>query len=280
LLESKAIEALKQQQPEIKKSQKTKSKKDDLENFDINDLVNEIDNDDRFTDDGEKKQEEKKNNKEEEKEITDTESIEIAPIEEKDGSEEIQKTFDGSFTLKNFFQRKLYFENDLDSFCGSLSDEDIVNFLIELFTFSENYCQYPAIVKDNQSVYIDSTLFFISIGKNIKKDNEDDFLKKLFSSNRINMQNATFLLKSFNTILSNKISIEIFKIWKNQDGGEVCLMKRSFEYDNSSFTSLIIILDTKTLNSLKIDISNITKVELQDKIRGAKMLSRAIAEES
>ena len=277
MLETKALEALKQQQSTNKKSKKQESKKDDLESFNIDDLVKEMDNGEfSSTNDTNKEQESTTIDKEKNKIDTTESKIEETVLEEE--NEKIAKTYDNGFTLKNFFQRKLYFRDDLESFYGSLQDKDIIDFLIDLFTFVERYCQYPAIVKDDNSIYIDSSLFFISMGKNIKKDNEDDFIKKLISANKINMQNAASLLKAFNTILSNRISNEVFKIWENQDGGEICITKRSFEHDDNNFTSLMVILDEKTLNSLKIDTGNVAKVELQDKIRGAKMLGKAIME--
>lgn len=274
LLESKALEALKKQQPK-EKLKKQESKKDEFADVNINDIVNEIDDDSRFTNslDTEQTEEENKNENEE---AIEPENKEI----ELDEENNIQKTFDAPSTLKNFFQRKLYCEENLDSFYGSLKDEDIVDIIVNLFTFAEMYCQYPAIVKDNEAVYIDSSLFFLSIGKNIKKDDEDNFFKNIFKAKRINMVNATSLLKVFNDILKSKTRKDLFRIWKNQDNSDVCIIKRSFECDNKSYTSLMIILDTKALNSLRVDIDKIPKVELQDNIRGAMKLGNAIFERS
>ena len=94
------------------------------------------------------------------------------------------------------------------------------------------------------------------------------------------MVNATSLLKVFNDILKSKTRKDLFRIWKNQDNSDVCIIKRSFECDNKSYTSLMIILDTKALNSLRVDIDKIPKVELQDNIRGAMKLGNAIFERS
>ncbi len=270
LLEKKALAKLKEEQNK-KDSITVDNSNIDINNIDIDEIVKEMDNKEI------PKPIETDNNKEIPK------PIEIKPTTEEENDEEeekiVERSFDQSFTINNFFQRKIYFNNNLDSFCGSLNNEIIKDFIINFFTFVEKYYSYPTIIKDDKTVYIDSALLIITLSKIIVKDDEADFLNKMFSkkgSYLINLQNSIYLFKAINNILN----INLFKIWKNQDNQDVCMIKKSFSYNYKNYSSLFFLIDIQALKILKIDTNTLIQVELKDKIAGAFLITKAIVKEN
>ena len=287
-LEEKALKNLLEESSQKDKNKDKKDKpakqkkKDEFEDIDISNILEEMDNrdkDETDTTNSNTQHKDVKNIAIEENEETNNEEI----LESEENTTEIEKSFEEGYTINNFFQRRLYFGNDAEKFCASLSEENILKFLIDLFTFSEKYYSYPVIVRDNEVVYIDSSFFFIALSKIIVKDDEADFLEKMFmkkGSYLADLINSICLLRTVNNILIKRTTNNLFKIWKNQDEQDVCISKKSFNYNHKDYTSLFLLVDVSSLKRLKIDVEQIAKVELQEKIPGAYMLTKAIFKQS